>query len=292
MSKIVTAIASIIEKLEAVKKDGYRQDIKASYLTKDAVISAVSKLCGQEKVIILATADPERIFTEVYTTANGATMNYCRIYVTYNIMAEDGSSVIVGFWGEGQSTGDKAFMNAQTFTFKQMLEQLFLIKTTDEEEDSDDKRPPYTKPTYQQGKQVNNNTSRPNTPPPPPPPAPASNEDKAKRDKLISRIVELEKLRVDIQGGKGLTSIEIANNHFKNDSIGAITGAGSKYKAELMKILVPDLRSYMTAAAGSNISIPAEVKDKTDEELYTIDPFTLNRIIRKLVYDLEQDMPA
>ena len=124
--KIHAAIANIMAAVKPIAKDRNNQHQGFKFRGIDDVYAELHAHFVAERVVCL----PEVIAdaTEERTTSKGSALIYRVLRIQWHLMADDGSSVVLGpVIGEGMDSGDKASNKAMSVGHKMALLQAFLI---------------------------------------------------------------------------------------------------------------------------------------------------------------------
>lgn len=134
MSKIHTALISIMKKIEAIGKDQRNESQGFKFRGIDQIYNELHNILAEEGVITLPEAGTP--INEERTNAKGTVLRFVQVPMTYTFMADDGSSVTCSTIGEGMDSGDKATTKSMAIAHKYALLQTFLIPT-EEQKDPD-----------------------------------------------------------------------------------------------------------------------------------------------------------
>jgi len=137
---------SIMRDITAIGKDSKNQSQGFSFRGIDAVYNELHTLLAKHGVVTLPQAGTPVI--EERTNSKGTVLRFVTIPMTYQFIAEDGSSITCQVIGEGMDSGDKATNKAMAIAHKYALLQTFLIPTAemkDPDYETHDVRP-ITKP--------------------------------------------------------------------------------------------------------------------------------------------------
>jgi hypothetical protein len=129
MSNIHTAMVAIMRDITAIGKDSKNQAQGFKFRGIDAVYNELHNLLAKHGVITLPQAGTPVV--EERTNSKGTTLRFVTIPMTYQFVAEDGSSITCQVIGEGMDSGDKATNKAMAIAHKYALLQTFLIPTED-----------------------------------------------------------------------------------------------------------------------------------------------------------------
>ena len=134
MSNIHTAMVAIMRDITAIGKDSKNAAQGFKFRGIDAVYNELHNLLAKHGVITLPQAGTPVV--EERTNSKGTTLRFVTIPMTYQFVAEDGSSITCQVIGEGMDSGDKATNKAMAIAHKYALLQTFLIPT-EEQKDPD-----------------------------------------------------------------------------------------------------------------------------------------------------------
>ena len=134
MSNIHTSMVAIMRDITAIGKDSKNQAQGFKFRGIDAVYNELHNLLAKHGVITLPQAGTPVV--EERTNSKGTTLRFVTIPMTYQFVAEDGSSITCQVIGEGMDSGDKATNKAMAIAHKYALLQTFLIPT-EEQKDPD-----------------------------------------------------------------------------------------------------------------------------------------------------------
>jgi len=146
MNTIHTAMVAIMRDITAIGKDSKNAAQGFKFRGIDAVYNELHNLLAKHGVITLPQAGIPVI--EERTNSKGTVLRFVTIPMTYQFVAEDGSSITCQVIGEGMDSGDKATNKAMAIAHKYALLQTFLIPTEemkDPDYETHDVRP-ITKP--------------------------------------------------------------------------------------------------------------------------------------------------
>jgi hypothetical protein len=134
MNTIHTAMVAIMRDITAIGKDSKNQAQGFKFRGIDAVYNELHNLLAKHGVITMPQAGTPVV--EERTNSKGTTLRFVTIPMTYQFVAEDGSSITCQVIGEGMDSGDKATNKAMAIAHKYALLQTFLIPT-EEQKDPD-----------------------------------------------------------------------------------------------------------------------------------------------------------
>jgi len=134
MNTIHTAMVAIMRDITAIGKDSKNAAQGFKFRGIDAVYNELHNLLAKHGVITLPQAGTPVV--EERTNSKGTTLRFVTIPMTYQFVAEDGSSITCQVIGEGMDSGDKATNKAMAIAHKYALLQTFLIPT-EEQKDPD-----------------------------------------------------------------------------------------------------------------------------------------------------------
>ena len=127
-------MVAIMRDITAIGKDSKNQAQGFKFRGIDAVYNELHNLLAKHGVITLPQAGTPVV--EERTNSKGTTLRFVTIPMTYQFVAEDGSSITCQVIGEGMDSGDKATNKAMAIAHKYALLQTFLIPT-EEQKDPD-----------------------------------------------------------------------------------------------------------------------------------------------------------
>ena len=129
MNTIHTSMVAIMRDITAIGKDSKNQAQGFKFRGIDAVYNELHNLLAKHGVITLPQAGTPVV--EERTNSKGTVLRFVTIPMTYQFVAEDGSSITCQVIGEGMDSGDKATNKAMAIAHKYALLQTFLIPTED-----------------------------------------------------------------------------------------------------------------------------------------------------------------
>lgn len=129
---IHAAMIAIMRDITAIGKDSKNQSQGFKFRGIDAVYNELHNLLAKHGVVTLPQAGTP--VTEERTNKNGTILRFVQIPMTYQFVAEDGSSITCQVIGEGMDSGDKATNKAMAIAHKYALLQTFLIPTEAQED--------------------------------------------------------------------------------------------------------------------------------------------------------------
>jgi hypothetical protein len=132
--KIHAAMIAIMRDITAIGKDSKNQAQGFKFRGIDACYNELHNLLAKHGVVTLPQAGTPIV--EERTNTKGTTLRFVQIPMTYQFVAEDGSSITCQVIGEGMDSGDKATNKAMAIAHKYALLQTFLIPT-EEQKDPD-----------------------------------------------------------------------------------------------------------------------------------------------------------
>jgi hypothetical protein len=122
-------MVAIMRDITAIGKDSKNQAQGFKFRGIDAVYNELHNLLAKHGVITLPQAGTPVV--EERTNSKGTVLRFVTIPMTYQFVAEDGSSITCQVIGEGMDSGDKATNKAMAIAHKYALLQTFLIPTED-----------------------------------------------------------------------------------------------------------------------------------------------------------------
>jgi hypothetical protein len=122
-------MVAIMRDITAIGKDSKNQAQGFKFRGIDAVYNELHNLLAKHGVITLPQAGTPVV--EERTNSKGTTLRFVTIPMTYQFVAEDGSSITCQVIGEGMDSGDKATNKAMAIAHKYAILQTFLIPTED-----------------------------------------------------------------------------------------------------------------------------------------------------------------
>jgi ERF superfamily len=129
---IHAAMIAIMRDITAIGKDSKNTAQNFKFRGIDAVYNELHNLLAKHGVVTLPQAGTP--VTEERTNKNGTILRFVQIPMTYQFVAEDGSSITCQVIGEGMDSGDKATNKAMAIAHKYALLQTFLIPTEAQED--------------------------------------------------------------------------------------------------------------------------------------------------------------
>jgi hypothetical protein len=121
--KLFAKLASVMEEVTNVPKNGYNQHFKYSYITEADLSDAIRPLLAKQGVGLLFEV------VDVKQLEN----NICQVQVCITL-SDDETEKKVTVFGHGQDKGDKGIYKAMTGAVKYWLYKTFLISTNDDPE--------------------------------------------------------------------------------------------------------------------------------------------------------------
>lgn len=128
------ALANVMERVQAVGKDGTNTQQNFKYRGIDAVVNAVGpafRECGVLCIPVAATYDDER-----YETKGGAHMRGVTIRVTFRFYGPAGDFIEAQTIGEAADAGDKSVSKAHSVAYRTALLQALCIPTGEDDPDA------------------------------------------------------------------------------------------------------------------------------------------------------------
>jgi len=124
---IAQKMIAVMRDITAIGKDSRNQSQGFSFRGIDAVYNELHNLLAKHGIVTLPIAGEP--ITQERTNAKGTTLRFVQVPMTYEFVAEDGSSISCHVIGEGMDSGDKATNKAMAIAHKYALLQTFLIPT-------------------------------------------------------------------------------------------------------------------------------------------------------------------
>lgn len=144
--KIYAAMIAIMRDVEAVTKKQRNKNQNYNFRGIDACYNELHDILAKHGVITLpkcgAPVSTER------TSKDGGALRFVSLPVTYEFMAEDGSTVECNVVGESMDSGDKATNKAMSVAHKYALLQVFLIPTEEPKDPENDSPEPTQQDRY------------------------------------------------------------------------------------------------------------------------------------------------
>jgi len=111
-----------------IGKSAYNKDQKFNYRGIEAAMNIMAGILIRHKILVLPAyseyADKDK------PTKSGGSMEYVKVKGRFTFQsAEDGSTVLAEFFGEGCDVSDKAMTKAQSVAFRTALFQTFVVPT-------------------------------------------------------------------------------------------------------------------------------------------------------------------
>lgn len=132
--KIYSAMIAVMRDITSIGKSSKNVQQGFNFRGIDAVYNELHNLLAKHGIVTLPQAGTP--VTEERVNMKGTTLRFVQIPMTYQFVADDGSSITCQVIGEGMDSGDKATNKAMAIAHKYALLQTFLIPT-EEQKDPD-----------------------------------------------------------------------------------------------------------------------------------------------------------
>jgi len=132
---------AVMKDITAIAKDNRNTMQGFNFRSIDDVYVVMHPLLKEHGIYCTPHVLPETVVVREVTTAKGGSMLNTGMSILFRFYCEDGSSVEVTMFGEGQDSGDKSSGKAQSMAIKQAYINIFAIPVKDAPQDRD---PDYT----------------------------------------------------------------------------------------------------------------------------------------------------
>lgn len=133
IKKITAKLVKVMEEVSHVQKNGTNEFHKYQYATASDVLEKVNEALVKNKICSIAKAD--LISLEHVANAKGNQEHLATVQMNIRLIdSESGEYVDIAGLGNGQDSGDKAVMKAETASIKYAYMMAFNISTGDDPE--------------------------------------------------------------------------------------------------------------------------------------------------------------
>ena len=134
---IYKKIIEVMKEIKPIAKSEKNTQQHFNFRGIDAVYNALHPLLKAHDIFCTPEVLHDTVDRKELTTAKGGKMINVGMSIKFSFYTEDGSSVSVTTYGEGQDSGDKSSGKAQSMAMKQAYIQIFAIPVADAPQDRD-----------------------------------------------------------------------------------------------------------------------------------------------------------